>query len=105
MKDFLAIMKAIQDDRSEAVGGHTHEDLIKRYGPAIMFAELASITSRIESMLWDPTDIPLDSINHDRLQDLCVDLANYVSFLWEWSVEEKSVGVQTSFTEAYEVDG
>lgn len=90
LESFLALMKSIQDDRSEAIGGHSYKKLIEKYGPAIMFAELASIVSRLEFMLWNKTDEDGNLIDHERLQDLCVDLANYSSFLWGWSVDRQN---------------
>lgn len=76
-KEFVAQMLAIQDDRAEAVGGHSWEKLVERYGPQAMFFEMASILSRLEVSLLSP-----GPIDRERVMDLCLDMGNYASFLW-----------------------
>ena len=82
---FLAGMIAKQKDRAEEVGGHTWRTYVETYVPQIFFADLASIMSRLERMLWP---VPVPEIDHYKLQDLLIDLGNYASFLHEWSMAE-----------------
>lgn len=74
-------MAEVQNSRSSEVGGHTWQQMVERYGEAILFAEVASIVGRLESLLWDPQTAHPDA-NIDRLLDLCIDLGNYAEFLY-----------------------
>lgn len=84
---YLGEMARIKRERGERVGGHTYRDQIAKYGIAVMFAEIASITSRLEMLLWknQSKNVWLDRPGLERLQDLCIDMGNYSSFIWEWA--------------------
>ena len=87
---YLGEMARIKRERGERVGGHTYRDQIAKYGIAVMFAEIASITSRLEMLLWknQSKKVWLDWPALERLQDLCIDMGNYSSFIWEWAAEQ-----------------
>ena len=88
---FLKAMKTVQDDRQAEVGGHTWESYTLRYGPQILFAEIASITSRIEQLIWRKDEGELTPEQLARLEDLTVDLGNYSGFLFEWAQGRLSI--------------
>ncbi len=73
-------MAAVQKERADEVGGHTYMDLVDQYGLAILFAEIATIVSRLKRIMWDTSDYQL--INWDRLYDLLIDLGNFTDFLY-----------------------
>ena len=82
-KNLRAAMEAIQSERSMEVGGHTWQSMVERYGEAVLFAEIASITGRLESLIWNQSwQYGNASENIDRILDLCIDLGNYAEFLY-----------------------
>ena len=84
---FVNAMKKVQSDREREAGGHTWKVYTRRYGPQIIFAEIASITSRIEALIWKKSEDSLTAEQKNRLRDLTVDLGNYTSFLFDWIQE------------------
>lgn len=76
----LVAMVSVQDERGKEVGGHTYSDLVDQYGLAILFAEIATIVSRLKKIMWDQSDHEL--INYERLFDLLIDLGNFTDFLY-----------------------
>jgi len=89
-------MLAVQKQRSGEVGGHTWEQMVERYGIAILFGEIASITLRLESVIWGEAWNPYSNpheVDIDRLLDLCIDLGNYTEFLYiaiqDWEEKNK----------------
>ena len=81
---FLKAMENVQSIRKREVGGHTWQLYIRRYGPQIIFAEIASITSRIEELIWKKNEDSLTTEQKNRLKDLTIDLGNYSGFLFNW---------------------
>ena len=73
-------MHAIRRKRTEEIPD-TFEDLVETYGLAILFAEIASIVSRLKAMLWSDEAL-MKPINFDRLFDLLIDLGNFTDFLY-----------------------
>ncbi len=71
-------MNAVRNERAQEVPD-TFEDLVETYGLAILFAEVASIVSRLKAMIWEENT---QSINFDRLYDLLIDLGNFTDFLY-----------------------
>jgi len=83
--DLRTAMSEIQKARAEETGGHTWQDLVEHYGQSILFAEIASIVSRLEAMFWVPNpyaDIYLPEPQVDRALDLLIDLGNFTEFLY-----------------------
>lgn len=73
-------MAAIRNEREKEIGNHTYTDLVETYGLAILFAEIASIVSRLKAMIWEENT--LQPINFERLYDLLIDLGNFTEFLY-----------------------
>ena len=73
-------MASVQEERAMEVGGHTYPELVEQYGLAILFAEIATIVSRLKRIMWDTSD--LEVINFERLFDLLIDLGNFADFLY-----------------------
>lgn len=73
-------MASVQEERAMEVGGHTYSELVEQYGLAILFAEIATIVSRLKRIMWDTSD--LEVINFERLFDLLIDLGNFADFLY-----------------------
>ena len=77
---FIAAMTAKQTERVEEVGQDTWREYVDIYGFRILYAEIASINSRLKQLFWD------DVLLHDqvaRASDLLIDLGNYTSFLYD----------------------
>lgn len=83
---FLEAMKVIREDRSTDVGEHTWRDYADVYGERILFAEIASITSRLKAVFWD-SEYTTD--RKARAEDLLVDLGNYAGFLYDYIQEDE----------------
>ena len=83
---FLKAMAGKQSVREREVGGHSWRDNVAAHGPAILYAEIANITSRLKLMLWNNHGTIPD---FDRLEDLLIDLGNYTEFLFIWTKEEQ----------------
>jgi hypothetical protein len=83
-------MEEVQKERSLEVGGHTWEKLVEQYGEAILFAEIASIVSRLEQMIWHagPYANPINNV--DRILDLCIDLGNFTEFLYLATIDREN---------------
>lgn len=87
---FIKEMMSKQAERGGAVGGHSWKENIEIYGPAILFAEIAAINSRLKKMLWDdPSKHKRGDFDWERLLDLLVDIGNYADFLYQWAENEK----------------
>ena len=78
-------MEDVQKRRRDEVGMHTWKLLVDHYGEAILFAELASIMSRLEGMFWysNPWENPDEDSRIERAYDLLIDLGNYADFLYQ----------------------
>ncbi len=77
----ILAMAQVRKEREDEVGASTYQDLVNTYGLAILFAEIASITSRLKGLLWTDEAI-MQPINYDRLLDLLIDLGNFTDFLY-----------------------
>ncbi len=73
-------MDNVRNQRAQEIPD-TFEDLVETYGLAILFAEVASIVSRLKAMLWSDEAL-MKPINFDRLLDLLIDLGNFTDFLY-----------------------
>ena len=76
---FIKAMTAKQVERAEEVGADTWREYSDTYGFRILYAEIASINSRLKELLWDST---LVHGQVERASDLLIDLGNYASFLY-----------------------
>ena len=96
LDDYVEAMKYTQGDRVKVAGGHIWQDSLNSYGPALLYAEIASINQRLKQIFWDEIDDRfVDTANLARAEDLLVDLGNYASFLFDWvQVELKREGEQ-----------
>ena len=77
---FIAAMTAKQVERIEEVGQDTWREYSETYGFRILYAEIASINSRLKQLFWDET---LVHGQVERASDLLIDLGNYAAFLYE----------------------
>lgn len=84
-------MEVIKAEREGEIGTHTWKQLVDHYGEAILFAEIASIVSRLEGIFWheNPYKHPDDLKILDRAIDLCIDLGNYTDFLYRTILDRK----------------
>lgn len=80
---FTEAMAAKRDERASEVGRHTWKESVERYGLPYLFAEMASIMSRLEAMIWWPGLEAINKADTKRLEDLVVDLGNYTGFLYD----------------------
>ncbi len=78
---FKEAMSAKQIERIEEVGQDTWREYADTYGFRILYAEIASINSRLKQLFWDG-DVLLHG-QVERASDLLIDLGNYASFLYE----------------------
>ncbi len=76
---FIKAMTAKQVERAEEVGSDTWREYSDTYGFRILYAEIASINSRLKELFWDET---LVHGQVKRASDLLIDLGNYASFLY-----------------------
>lgn len=76
-------MEEVQGRRAADVGGHTWKLTVERYGIAALFVEIASITGRLEQMIWREPMMAVDNMNFDRAYDLLIDMGNYADFLYQ----------------------
>jgi hypothetical protein len=76
---FIAAMTDKQIERSKEVGTDTWREYEETYGVRLLYAEIASINSRLKQMFWD---VEYDPRRVDRASDLLIDLGNYASFLY-----------------------
>lgn len=79
---FLEAMEEIKADRSKDVGEHTWRRYADEYGERILFAEIASITSRLRAIFWDGEYD--QTTQKARAEDLLIDLGNYSGFLYDF---------------------
>ena len=77
---FKEAMTAKQVERTEEVGKDTWREYADTYGSRILYAEIASINSRLKQIFWDSSEY--DTVNVERASDLLIDLGNYASFLY-----------------------
>lgn len=94
-------MVAVQNEREAEIGQHTWGMLVEHYGEAILFAEIASIVSRLDAIFWRGVpmfDNPDDPQILERALDLCIDLGNYTDFLYRTILarEKRSVDQKLS---------
>lgn len=76
-------MEKIQNEREQEIGEHTWQELVDTYGEAILFAEIASIVSRLKQMFWGNHYLNMDSQEViDRALDLLIDLGNFAEFFY-----------------------
>ena len=89
LETYFDAMERVLQDRAEEVGAHTWKIHAARYGPKVLFAEIISITSRIEALIWK-RDIEhgLTGRQLSKLEDLTIDLGNYTLFLFNWTQEQ-----------------
>ena len=76
---FMEAMAGKQEARAAEVGADTWREYSGTYGPRILYAEVASINSRLKEIFWDSE---YTSDKKARALDLLVDLGNYASFLY-----------------------
>lgn len=80
---FLEAMTSKQVERALEVGADTWREYADTYGVAILYAEIASINSRLKQVFWDHNPYEdMSTLNKPRVLDLLVDLGNYASFLY-----------------------
>ena len=77
---FITAMTEKQTERVEEVGQDTWREYVDIYGFRILYAEIASVNSRLKQMFWD--EVLLHG-QVERASDLLIDLGNYASFLYE----------------------
>lgn len=98
-KNLREAMAAIQEEREEEVGRHTWRDVVKHYGEAILFAEMATIMSRLQVLIWEqnPYENPDNPEMIERTLDLCIDLGNFTEFLYLATLDrEKRASAQAA---------
>lgn len=76
---FIEAMAAKQTARADEVGADTWREYADTYGPEILYAEIASINSRLKQLFWD---MKYNLTKRERASDLLIDLGNYASFLY-----------------------
>ena len=80
-------MLVIQGKRMVEIVEHTYPDLVETYGLRILFAEIASIVSRLKRILWTNHDYEIP--DWDRLFDLLTDLGNYTDFIYDEALKQE----------------
>ena len=78
---FLKAMASKQAERIAEVGQDTWREYVDTYGFRILYAEIASINSRLKQLFWDTDQLLHGQV--ERASDLLIDLGNYTSFLYE----------------------